>query len=177
MPHWDLPGLDYGNVSDITQWSDCQIACNNDPKCAAWTYVGDRKINNNCFLKSGIPYPGEYPACVSGIKAKSNNQQLVWVIVNRTLSENNPSSAHGIMHAPLWLESPLPNTQWFLELDIFIDHSIIEVFEPQGGRFAMTSRAYPEQANADNFGVYVNNSTGDIIINTIDFWNLTTIWT
>jgi sucrose-6-phosphate hydrolase SacC (GH32 family) len=66
--------------------------------------------------------------------------------------------------------------QWFVELDIFIDHSVIEVFEPQGGRFAITARVYPENANANNVAVYVRSSPGNIILNTIDAWNLTTIW-
>ncbi len=42
-----------------------------------------------------------------------------------------------------------------VELDIFIDHSVIKVFEPQGGRFAITARVYSEDANAKNFAVYI----------------------
>ena len=177
MINWDLPGWDYGNVSDITQWSECEIACNNDVKCVAWTYVKDRQINNNCFLKSGVSFLNSNAVCVSGVKPKQNNKQFVWVYVNRTLSQKNPSPARGIVHAPLWLESTSMNNQWFLELDIFIDHSVIEVFEPEGGQFVTTARVYPEEANANNIGVYVTNSTGNIVINTIDIWNLKTIWT
>ncbi len=177
MINWDLPGWDYGNVSNIIQWSECQIACNNDVKCVAWTFVKDRQINNNCFLKSGVPPLFSNAVCVSGVKPKQNNQQVVWVYINRTLSQKNPDAAHGLVHAPLWLESTSMNNQWFFELDIFIDHSVIEVFEPEGGRFVITGRVYPEEANANNIGVYVTNSTGNIVINTIDIWNLTTIWT
>jgi len=177
MINWDLPGWDYGNVSNITQWSQCQIACNNDNKCVSWTFVKDRQINNNCFLKSGVPFAVSNGVCVSGVKQKQSNQQIVWVYINRTLSEKDPDAAHGIVHAPLWLESTTMNDQWFLELDIFIDHSVVEIFEPQGGRFVITGRVYPEDENANNFGVYVNKYAGNIVINTIDVWNLTTIWT
>lgn len=177
MINWDLPGWDYGNVSNITQWSQCQIACNNDNKCVSWTFVKDRQIDNNCFLKSGVPFVVPNGVCVSGIKQKEPNQQFVWVYINRALSQKDPDSSHGIVHAPLCLESTTMNDQWFLELDIFIDHSVIEVFEPQGGRFVITGRVYPEDENANNFGVYVNEHAGNIVINTIDFWNLTTIWT
>jgi len=177
MINWDLPGWDYGNVSSITQWPDCKIACDNDVKCVAWTFVKNRQINNNCFLKSGVPFVTANSVCVSGVKPRSNNQQIVWIYINRTLSQKDPDSAHDPVHAPLWLESTTMNNEWFVELDIFIDHSVIEVFEPQGGRFAITSRVYPEEVNANNFGVYVNQGAGIIIINTIDIWNLTTIWT
>ena len=62
-------------------------------------------------------------------------------------------------------------------MDIFIDHSVIEVLEPQGSRFVITARVYPEDVNANNFAIYVRDSPGNIILNTIDAWNLTTIWT
>ena len=72
------------------------------------------------------------------------------------------------------------NNQWFLELDIFIDHSVIEVFEPQGGRVAITTRVYPEEDTAENLAVYVNDgptTNENIIIDTLDIWNLNSIWT
>jgi hypothetical protein len=176
MIGWDIPGWDYFSVPNINQWSECQVACNNDNQCISWTFVKDRAINNNCFMKSGVPFVDSNSVCVSGVKQKSANQQFVWVYVNRTLSQTDPDAAHGIIHAPLWLEAPTMN-QWLLELDIFIDHSVIEIFEPQGGRFAITGRVYPEEVNANYVGVYVNTAPGNILINTIDVWNLTTIWT
>ena len=177
MINWDLPGWDYFSVPNITQWPDCQVACNNDNKCVGWTYVKDRQINNNCFMKSGVPVLSSNDVCVSGVKPRQNNQQVAWIYVNRTLSQKNPKAAHDFMHAPLWLESPSTNSnQWFVEFDIFIDHSIIEIFEPQGGRFALTTRVYPEEINANNIGIYVTNFSGDVRINTIDAWNLTNIW-
>lgn len=180
MINWDLPGWDYFSVPNISQWSDCQIACNKDNPCQAWTFVKDRQINNNCFLKSGVPLLTSNSVCVSGVKERPNNQQVIWVYINRALSQNNPNAAHGPIHAPVWLETTSKNNQWFLELDIFIDHSVIEIFEPQAGRFALTGRVYPENENANNLGFYVNNGESDdqhIIINTLDIWQLETIWT
>jgi hypothetical protein len=180
MISWDLPGWDYFSVPNITQWSDCQIACNKDNACQAWTFVKDRQINNNCFLKSGVPFLTSNSVCVSGVKQRGNNEQIIWIYIDRILSQKNPAAAHGLIHAPLWMETSFTNNQWFLELNIFIDHSVIEIFEPRDGRFAITGRVYPEEENANNLAVYVNNApTNDenIIINTIDVWNLNTIWT
>lgn len=78
------------------------------------------------------------------------------------------------------MNSESSNDQWFLYLNIFIDHSVIEVFEPQDGRVAITTRVYPEEDNAEKLAVYVNiDSTKNqhIIINTLDIWTLTGIWT
>lgn len=177
--NWDLPGWDYFSVPNISLWSDCEIACNNDHICQAWTFVKDRQINNNCFLKSGVPFVNSASNCISGVKPKVNQEQLVWVYINRTLSQVNPNSAHGPIHAPLWLETTSDDDQWFVELDIFIDHSVIEIYEPQGGRFVITGRVYPEDENANNLAVYVNNGPTNeerIIINTIDIWKLDSIW-
>ena len=176
MIDWNLDGWDYFSVPNITQWSNCQMACNADKKCAAWTFVASRKLDDNCFLKSGIPFLFPKVGSTSGVKPKQNNQQVAWVYVNRTLSQKSPNVSHDLMHAPLWLESTSMNNQWFVELDIFIDHSVIEIFEPQGGRFAITTRVYPEEPNANNIGFYATQASGDVRINTIDVWNLTSIW-
>ncbi|CAF1169742.1 unnamed protein product [Adineta steineri] len=180
MMNSDLPGWDYLSVPQITQWSDCQIACNKDNKCQAWTYVQDREINNNCFLKSGVPLLTSNSVCTSGVKQREAGEQIVWVYMDRSLSQRNPDAAHEPIHAPIWLQPSTINTQWILELDIFIDHSVIEIFEPYGGRLALTGHVYPEEENANTFGVYVNEPStaqGHIIINTLDIWNLNTIWT
>jgi hypothetical protein len=173
MNNWYLPDWNYNNISNITEWSQCQLACYNDIKCLSWTFLP----NNTCFLKSGIVFGYSSVNHISGIKQKENNQQVIWIYINRTLSQRDPYSTHGLYAAPLWLKSTTRNNQWFLQLNIFIDHSIIEIFEPQDGRFSITARVYPEDINANNFALYVRQSTGDIILNTIDAWNLTSIWT
>ena len=183
MTNWDLSGWDYFSVPNkkkTTQWSDCQIACRKDNICQAWTFVSDRQINNNCFLKSGVPLLTSNSVCISGVKQRENNEQLIWVYINRTLSQKNPHAAREPLHASLWMENTLKNNQWFLELDIFIDHSVIEIFEPERGRFAITGRVYPEEENANYLAIYANNASnneGNIVIKTIDIWKLDTIWT
>jgi sucrose-6-phosphate hydrolase SacC (GH32 family) len=180
MINWDFPGWDYFSVPNISHWPDCRSACDQDNKCQSWTYDASKQINNNCFLKSGIPL--KYPSwtCVSGVKQQGNNQQLVWIYLNRVLSERNPGADHTPIHGVVWMESPMINNQGLLELDIFVDHSVIEIFEPQEGRIAITGRVYPEEENAKNLAVYAlhaptNNDT--IVIKTLDFWTLNTIWT
>jgi sucrose-6-phosphate hydrolase SacC (GH32 family) len=137
-------------------------------------------VNNNCFLKTGIPRLEADPTCTSGVKQRQTiQQQLVWVYINRTLSQQNPAASRFPLAGTVWLESESANDQWFLELNIFIDHSVIEVFEPQDGRVAITTRVYPEEETAENLAVYVNSgptSNQSIIIDTLDIWTLNGIW-
>ena len=181
MPTWDLPGYDYFSVPTITNSFDCQHACDQDIKCHAWTFDSSKQINNNCFLKTGIPNLVANLVCTSGVKQREkNHQQLVWVYINRTLSQQNPGASRASVAGTVWLESESLNDQWFLELNIFIDHSVIEVFEPQGGRVAITTRVYPEDDTAEYVAVYVNNGSTThqyIIMDTLDTWTLTSIWT
>ncbi|CAF1419097.1 unnamed protein product [Adineta steineri] len=178
MMNWDFPGFDYFSVPNVTQWFDCQSACDHDNKCHAWTYDTSKQINNNCFLKSGIPLKYASWFCVSGVKQQKINQQLVWIYINRVLSQRNPGASHSPIHGTIWMNSTMLNNQFLLELDIFIDHSVIEIFEPQNGRIAITGRVYPEEENAKNLGVYalrIPTIEDNIIIKTLDFWTLTAI--
>lgn len=177
MLNWDMPGWDYLSVSNVTRWVDCQLACDRDERCQSWTYDASRQLNDNCFLKSGVPLPVASWSCVSGVKQQGNNQQPVWVYINRVLSQRNPGATHTPLHGVIWMQATGPLT---LELDIFVDHSVIEVFEPHEGRLAITGRVYPEEASATNLAVYAlriptNNET--ILIQSLDFWALHTIWT
>ena len=179
MPNWDVPGWDYFSVPSITSSFDCKRACDQDAKCRAWTFVSNRAVNNNCFLKSGIPRLEADVTCTSGVKEQQINRQLVWVYINRTLSQQNPAASRAPLAGTLWLDSASSNEEWFLGLSIFIDHSVIEVFEPQGGRVAITTRVYPEEDTAVNLAAYVNDGPTEnqnIIINTMDVWTLDGIW-
>lgn len=181
IPNWDIPGYDYLSVPGVNESLDCQYACNADIKCRAWTYVSTRPLNNNCFLKSGIPHLEADSTMTSGVKQHgTKQQQLVWVYINRTLSQQNPGASRATLAETFWMDSESSNDQWFLHLNIFIDHSIIEVFEPQDGRVAMTTRVYPEQDTAKQLAVYVNTGPTTnqyVTINTLDIWALNGIWT
>lgn len=85
MPNWDVPGWDYMSVPGITNSFDCQRACNQDVKCRAWTFDSTRQVNDNCFLKTGVPHLEGNPRCTSGVKQQQQQQQLIWVYINRTL--------------------------------------------------------------------------------------------
>lgn len=173
--NWDLPGWDYLSVPNITQWSDCQLSCDHDHRCQCWTYDISRPINDNCFLKSGIPLLVSKSVSISGVKPHTSNEQPIWIFLNRTLSQRNSSASTGPFYGVIWMEDTSS-----LQLDIFIDHSVIEIFEPQKGRFALTGRVYPEDPQAQYLGLYAfhlpkNNQS--IILNTLDLWNLKSIWT
>jgi sucrose-6-phosphate hydrolase SacC (GH32 family) len=178
--NWDLPGWDYYFVPNITQWSDCQVACYHDNRCQSWTFDISRKINDNCFLKSGIPLLVSKSVSISGVKQRENNQQPVWIYIDRTLSQSNPSAGRYPFFGVIWMESSGSNNSLSLELDIFVDHSVIEVFESQEGRIAITGRAYPEEENAQvvaAYALHVPMNNDSIIIKTLDYWTLNTIWT
>ena len=180
MSHWDIPGWDYASIANINNSIDCQHSCDGDTKCQSWTFDSSKAINNNCFLKSGIPLPVPNAACTSGVKQRVTSEQLVWIYINRSLSQDNPSAARSPHHGAIWIEVALENNLISLALDIYIDHSVIEVFEPKGGRVALTTRVYPEDQTAENLAVYLNHaSTSDppVIIDTLDFWTLNGIWT
>jgi len=181
MPNWDVPGWDHFNVSGITNAFDCQAACDNEDKCRAWTFVSTRQVNNNCFLKTGIPYLQADTTCTSGIKRRQTNEdQLIWVYIDRTLSQLNPGAGRYSLAGTLWLQSQPVSNQCFLQLNIFIDHSIIEVFESEQGRTTITTRVYPEDDTARNLAVYVNQgpTTNEFItVNSLDSWILDSIWT
>ncbi|CAF2112402.1 unnamed protein product [Rotaria magnacalcarata] len=157
MPNWDVPGWDYFSVPGITNSLDCQHACDQDIKCRSWTFDSAKQMNNNCFLKSGIPNLVASLTCTSGVKQSETKQQqqLVWVYINRTLSQRSS----GTSRAPL---------------------AVVEVFESQGGRLAITTRVYPEEDTAQNLAVYVNSGSTTnqtIVIDTLDIWTLNSIWT
>ncbi|UJR36994.1 hypothetical protein I4U23_029702 [Adineta vaga] len=180
MINWDLPGWDYFSVPNINRWLDCQFACNQDNRCQAWTYDAGRQLSDNCFLKSGIPLKNGNWLCVSGVKQQMNNQQQpIWIYMDRVLSQRNPEAAHSPYHDVIWMEPSIVNSLFTLELEIFIDHSVIEIFEPQNGRVAITGRVYPEEQTAKNLAVYarlIPTTNDSIVIKTLDFWSLDTIW-
>ena len=179
--NWDLPGWDYFSTPNITNPSDCQLSCDKDTKCRAWSFVKTRLVNDNCFLKTGIPRLEADATCISGVKQPNATQKLVWIYINRTLSQSNPGASRDPVAATIWMTaSERSNSQWSLGLDIFIDHSVIEVFEPQGGRAAITSRVYPEEDSADRLAVFATtgpSTNHNITINSLDAWALSGIWT
>jgi hypothetical protein len=67
----DLPGMDYKSFDLRTADPEqCRKACDDDPKCMAWTYVkpGFRGRNASCWLKSDLPAPVRDDCCISGKK-------------------------------------------------------------------------------------------------------------
>ncbi|CAF4428899.1 unnamed protein product [Rotaria socialis] len=109
MPNWDVPGWDYFSVPGITNSLDCQHAFGN-------TELGGR-LDLYLRLKQSET-------------TQQQQQQLVWVYTNRTLSQRSSGASRDPLAGTIWLESESLNDQWFLELNIFIDHSVVEVFEP-----------------------------------------------
>ena len=69
----DRYGGDYSNFDVSTDHTeDCERACKDDPKCAAWTYVkpGVQRPRAVCYLKNVIPAISDNVCCVSGTKIR-----------------------------------------------------------------------------------------------------------
>lgn len=67
----DRPGLDFTSFNvPAANTAMCQQQCADNTQCRAWTYInaGIQGPQGRCWLKSGVPVPGESTCCVSGIK-------------------------------------------------------------------------------------------------------------
>lgn len=75
----DRPGGDYTRVF---MTSDdhllCESACNEDKKCAAWTFVkpGFQGPRAQCWLKARIPDKSSDECCVSGVKVRMDGSEM-----------------------------------------------------------------------------------------------------
>jgi hypothetical protein len=58
----------FDTATDATGRS-CQLACEAEPACRAWTYVRPGYVGNSavCYLKNRITRPQRKPCCISGV--------------------------------------------------------------------------------------------------------------
>jgi sucrose-6-phosphate hydrolase SacC (GH32 family) len=97
-------------------------------------------------LKQSVPAENANTECVSGIKGDiiqvTNLIVLAVMQVNRTLSSlENPVNVNPILYVPY-------DTTARLQVQIYVDHSIIEVFI-NGGKYCITTRIYPSTPAPD----------------------------
>eukprot|EP01119_Soliformovum_irregulare_P020164 TRINITY_DN649_c1_g1_i4.p1 TRINITY_DN649_c1_g1~~TRINITY_DN649_c1_g1_i4.p1 ORF type:complete len:309 (-),score=112.98 TRINITY_DN649_c1_g1_i4:17-943(-) len=153
--NFDLPGADYRdfnydlNSTDATNVKNCSQTCDTEMECVTWTYVkkGD-PVYPRCSLKSGIPklHPNSY--CISGTK---NSDRVFTVGVIRENSGTDGASGNQVAILPMGKKHKTS-----VELNVFVDHSVVEVFADEG-RAVITSRVYvPETYNG--IGVYASNA-------------------
>jgi len=149
------------------------MSCDKDDRCQSWTFDSSHQIDNNCFLKTGVPLLVSKSVSISGVKQRTDDLQPVWISINRTLSQRNPSAGNSPFYGVIWLE------QSTIELDVFVDHSMIEVFDNELGRLAITARVYPEDEIANNVALFASEIPTDqdkIIVKSVDFWKLNSIF-
>jgi len=62
-------GADYRSFRPRGGPRDCQMACADDDRCRAWTYVrqGVQGPSAHCWLKGSVPQPMRNDCCVSGV--------------------------------------------------------------------------------------------------------------
>lgn len=71
---WDTDrmGLDYHSFQmSSADPALCRMACDDDARCRAWTFVHPHTIQGPyplCWLKGGVPAPAKRSCCVSGVK-------------------------------------------------------------------------------------------------------------
>lgn len=82
------PGNDYKNfdLSPTTNANICEVSCNNDAKCIAWTFVrpGIQGANARCWLKTSVPRAYPNKCCVSGLKPGYCDSGWYWDTKDRT---------------------------------------------------------------------------------------------
>ena len=72
-----------------------------------------------------------------------------------------------MQHAPLVLDQDEA-----LQLRIFIDRSIVEVFA--NGRQCLTQRVYPSRPDSCGVALF---AAGDTVVGSVDIWQMRSIWT
>ena len=176
MVETDLMGGDYNKNSHRhfppgTNPELCQAECDAAEECVAWTYVirGEPKGSGDCCLKkmgatghekSLNLCPHHAPACTSGLK------------VPRHVTHCDNSGERGATAAEAQL-SLLP-TDKELEIRVFTDHTILEVFFVDG-RVALTT-PLPPMGQDDDAGFELFTSAKQEIAVTVAAWQVGEIW-
>jgi hypothetical protein len=139
--------------SGISTWpaatstaSQCQEACDKLSACLMWTFVPHARNNISeavCCVKGGaVVAPNPEVGCVSGIKDPSTYR------LPPTLSVG-PGWRHNIRSVPMQLKEtvschlPVSSSSSLIELSVFLDHSVVEVFTGTG-HCAFAIRVYQE---------------------------------
>jgi beta-fructofuranosidase len=91
------------------------------------------------------------------------------IIVERDDSSSSPDVERGECAVPVELAAGES-----LELHIFLDRSVLEIF-CNSGRTCLTTRIYPQQP--DSLGISVFARSGAAVLKAIDIWALGSIWT
>ena len=128
--------------------SQCQDACDKQatPACLMWTFVQHARENHSesmCCLKGGaVEPPTREAGCVSGVKDPITYRLPPALSVG-------PGWRHNIRSVPMQLketvscELPMSSSSSSVELSIFMDHSVVEVFTGTG-HCAFAIRVYQD---------------------------------
>jgi sucrose-6-phosphate hydrolase SacC (GH32 family) len=183
MEKTDMPGDDYSiqHHPKDTPASVCQKACDDDEKCAAWTYViRGADGGGDCCLKSDVKEcPVAKTDCTSGAKKATTVQGCggssspTTCTISFTPSTNASAPYYEV---PVMCDGVkdtlrLLHSESHVELRIYSDTSIIEAFF-QGGRVAMTVKA----ALSETTGLMFNSTAGSYSAD-VTAYPIRQIWT
>ena len=126
----------------------CQAACDELAACLMWTFVARARNSSSeamCCLKGGaIEPPTPEAGCVSGVKDPGTYRLPPSITVGPGW-RHSPRSVPMQLRETLSCQLPpaLAGTSSHTELDIYVDHSIVEVFTSTG-HCAFAVRVYQE---------------------------------
>jgi len=163
----DHPTNDYDSFAS-QNWQDCRQICQGNSSgdlCQAWAWCSYAGVGK-CWLKAPIPGPNPNKACVSGIRER--------IIVNRTMSSLSQYADNSIEGGPVVVGAGGKSGVRQRRLDVWLDHSVIEVFSNMGrGRIA--SRVYPTLEESVHVYLFVEG-TGSVNVTRVDVWGMKSIW-
>ena len=127
--------------------SQCQEACDKLPACLMWTFVAHARENTSeamCCLKGGaVLAPSPEAGCASGVKDPGTYRLPPRLSIG-------PAWRHNLRSVPMQLKEtvgcqlPASASSSPIELSVFLDHSIVEVFTGTG-HCAFAVRVYQEE--------------------------------
>lgn len=141
--------------------------------CKAWTVSRIRDSESSwkrslCQLKSSVSGFVHSASSTSGVIVDS--EMVGWVLVNRSASSTSGSSS------AVGASFPLKLNDTSVELHIFLDHSMLEVYV-QGGRLAITTRLYVNDSEANHASIWTDGNQGVVSGVQATIWSLGSIWT
>lgn len=187
-----LPGVDlWDEVNgdsksfNATSLEHCRTLCMNDVDCEAWTFTA---LLDLCRFKAHARFALQtansngafqpfHDGSTSGYKQPKSGVRYASVYINRDKHHfHRSSNAQGLKDIPLYPNFGYAKAliiepgQTELNLHVFVDKTIIEVFA-QNGSSVVTCRAYPTLKNSNNVGVY-NDGSSSITVARLGVWKL-----
>ena len=158
-------------VEELTTLRRNQLSLKNLPLAA----VNEQGLSGNQVeLKVAFDLPESGFVEIELLKSQDQQTTLRFDIDRQELQMDRTGSGHVDFHEafPAVTVAPLSTSDNRLDLHIFIDQSIIEVFA-EDGLLAMTNQVFPSE---EALAIQFKASSDDIRVAQLDFWRLKSAW-